>query len=121
MRHLPMKLFLPAMLSCLLYSAETAAQSVHPKEKLTLPQAERLAVDLKQGMTAEEVEQLLGRPKRTALKTLGYGVTPEASQGTLRWTYAWPSPSQSDRSLQVVFLNKSPERWFVSGWDWTEY
>ncbi len=76
MKPLHIKIFLPAMLSCLLYSAGTTAQ--------------------------------------------GYGGSPE-SQGSLQWTYTWSSPSQSDRSLQVVFASKSPERWLVSCWDWTVY
>ncbi len=118
MKPLHIKILLPAMLSCLLlYSAGTAAQSAHPKA-LTLNQTERLAVDLKQGMTLEEVEKLLGKPKRTALKAQGYG---ESSQGSLQWTYTWSSPSQSDHSLQVVFAGKSPERWLVNSWDWTGY
>ena len=36
MRRVHITIFLPAMLSCLLYSAGTAAQSTHAKEKLTL-------------------------------------------------------------------------------------
>ena len=121
MKRLRIGIFLPAVLSCLLYSAGTAAQSVQPREKSTLAQAEGVAVGLKQGMTLEEVENLLGKPKRTALRTTGYGGTPELSRGTLQWTYTWPSPSRSDHSLQVVFTSKSPEQWFVNSWDWTGY
>jgi hypothetical protein len=120
MRRLHITIFLPAMLSCLLYSTGTAAQSAHLKGKLTLSQAERLAVDLKQGMTLEEVEKLLGKPNRTALRTGGYRTTPEASQNTLQWTYSWPNLG-SEHSLQVVFVSKSPERWIVNSWDWTGY
>jgi len=99
MKPLHIKIFLPAMLSCLLYSAGTVAQAVYPKA-LTLTQTEQRAVDLKQGMTLEEVEKLLGKPKRTALRAQ---VGLHEPQGSLQWTYTWSSPSQSDRSLQVVF------------------
>ena len=57
MKPLRIKIFLPAMLSCLLYSAGTVAQAVYPKA-LTLTQTEQRAVDLKQGMTPEEVENI---------------------------------------------------------------
>ncbi len=117
MKPLHIKIFLPAMLSCLLYSAGTVAQAVYPKA-LTPTQTEQRAVDLKQGMTLEEVEKLLGKPKRTALRAQ---VGLHEPQGSLQWTYTWSSPSQSDRSLQVVFASKSPERWLVSCWDWTVY
>jgi len=117
MKPLRIKIFLPAMLSCLLYSAGTVAQAVYPKA-LTLTQTEQRAVDLKQGMTPEEVEKLLGKPKRTALRAQ---VGLHESQGSLQWTYTWSSPSQSDRSLQVVFATKAPERWLVNSWDWTGY
>jgi hypothetical protein len=117
MKPLHIRIFLPAMLSCLLYSAGTVAQAVYPKA-LTLTQAEQRAVDLKQGMTLEEVEKLLGKPKRTALRTQ---VGLHESQGSLQWTYTWSSPSQSDRGLQVVFASKAPERWLVNSWDWTGF
>jgi len=35
----------------------------------SVARAERAAVDLKQGMTLDEVRQLLGKPRRTAAKT----------------------------------------------------
>src|SRR5207245_8507425 len=102
-------IYLPAMLSCLLYSSGTVTQVAYPKA-LTLTQTERRAVDLKQGMTLEEVEKLLGKPKRTALRAQ---VGLHESQGSLQWTYTWSSPSQSDRSLQVVFASRSPAQWVV--------
>jgi hypothetical protein len=122
MTTLPMKLLLPAVLSCLLFSAGIAAQPAPAKAKMSLAQAERLAVDLKQGMTLQEVEKLLGKPKRTALKTPGNGGATESWHNFLHWTYAWPGPSQSDWSLHVVFANgKAPEGWLVQSWDWTGY
>jgi hypothetical protein len=118
MKPLHIKIFLLAMLSCLLYSAGTVAQAVYPKA-LTLTQTEQRAVDLKQGMTLEEVEKLLGKPKRTALRAQVGLHEPQGS--SLQWTYTWSNPSQSDRSLQVVFASKAPERWLVNSWDWTGY
>ena len=64
-------------------------------------QAERNAVELKQGMKLEEVEKLLGKPKRTALKSTASFATGssagELSQGTLQWTYVWAR----ERTLHV--------------------
>jgi hypothetical protein len=80
--------------------------------------AERAAVDLKQGMTPDEVQQLLGKPWRTALT--GSGGPP--SQGTLRWTYTWtPSSATSERSLNIDFTAKAAEQWLVNGWSWSGY
>ena len=108
------------MLPCMLYSAGAGAQSA-PIKPLNLTQAERLAIDLREGMTLEEVQKLLGKPKRTAMKSLGYGSSAEPAQSSLQWTYTWANQSQSDRSLQVVFASKSPGQWLVSGWDWAGY
>jgi hypothetical protein len=112
---------LAALLPLLAGIPPAGAQAQHPGENLSYAQAERRAIDLKQGMTVDEVQKLLGKPKRTALKTSGYGATVESSQGTLQWTYNWSSPSQSERNLQVTFVSKSPEQWFVNGWDWSTY
>ena len=109
---------LPALLSCLSYGTAVAAPA---EDKMTSAQAERRAVELKQGMTPDDVEKLLGKPKRTALKTSGYGGTADPSRGTLQWTYNWSGASQSERSLQVTFIGKSPEQWLVNGWDWSSY
>ena len=29
--------------------------------------------------------------------------------------------SQSERTLQVTFISKSPEQWLVNSWDWSSY
>ena len=77
--------------------------------------AERAAVDLTQGMTSEEVQQLLGKPWRTALTSGG-------SSGSLRWTYTWGgAASGAERNLNVDFVAKVPQQWTVSGWSWTTY
>ena len=82
-------------------------------------QAERAAVDLRQGMTLAEVQQLLGKPWRTALTSNGgYGAAP--SHGTLRWTYTWrrSASSSAQPSLNIDFAAKTAEQWYVNGWSW---
>jgi len=83
--------------------------------------AERAAVDLRQGMTTEEVRELLGRPWRTALSGNG-GSGVGGGAGTLRWTYSWSgsqSPASSERILNVDFNASTAEQWSVSGWNWS--
>ena len=113
MKRRPYAMLILAVLSCLPFGAAIAAPG---EEKLTFVQGERRSIELKQGMTPDDVRGLLGSPKRTALKTSG-----DASQGTLQWTYSWSSPSQTERNLQVTFVSKSPEQWLVNGWDWSSY
>jgi hypothetical protein len=113
--------FLAALLALPAWIPPAAAQAQRSAENLSFAQAERRAIDLKQGMTLEDVQKLLGKPRRTALKASGYGAAAESSQGTLQWTYNWSSPSQSDRNLQVTFVSKSPEQWLVNSWDWSSY
>jgi hypothetical protein len=118
-----MKVLIPAVLCCaVLYGAGAAAQSQSGQSKgLQVPQAERRAIELRQGMTVQEVEKLLGKPRRTALKAEGYAGARDASPGTLHWTYAWAGGPQPDRLLQVVFATKGTEGWLVSSWDWAGY
>ena len=104
----------------LFYGAGASAQS-GPAKTLRLPQAERLAIELRQGMTLQEVEKLLGKPRRTALKADAYGGSREASSGTLQWTYSWSAASESQRTLQVTFASIAPEQWLVRSWDWGGY
>jgi hypothetical protein len=95
--------------------AQAPGAGAHPVK------AERNAVDLRQGMKLEEVENLLGKPKRTTLKHTGSSVlsnsTSEASQGTLQWTYVWAP----ERTLHVMFAAKTPDQWYVNSWDWSTY
>ena len=84
---------------------------------------ERNAVELRQGMTTEEVQKLLGKPRRTALRA-DSGYAGAAPQGTLQWTYVWASASASsslERMLQVDFVAKSAGEWTVNGWTWPSY
>lgn len=110
-------LYIAALLPGLLCSAPAGAQSSPPAARLSQSQGERMAVDLKQGMTLEEVQKLLGKPRRTALRSSGSGPT----EGSLQWTYSWSSSGYSEKSLQVVFASKTPERWYVTSWDWNSY
>ena len=68
----------------------------------------------------EEVQRLLGTPRRTALKS-GGGFAPASSQGSLHWTYAWPGAGSSQASLGVVFAATGPEKWYVNSWEWSTY
>ena len=77
-----------------------------------------MAVDLKQGMSAEEVQRLLGKPRRTALRNNGISAN-ATSQGILQWTYTWTGPSQG--TLHVEFAAKTPEEWYVNSWEWATY
>ena len=83
-------------------------------------QVERNSVDLKQGMTPDEVRQLLGKPRRTALR--GGGSTSAPWQGTLQWTYIWSGSAtalSAERSLQIEFAAKAADQWFVNSWGWS--
>jgi len=84
----------------------------------SLAQAERNTVELKQGMSLEEVQKLLGKPRRTALRAGIQG------QGALQWSYFWSGPassSSSERSLQIEFAAKAPDQWIVNSWGWSSY
>jgi hypothetical protein len=117
MRRLPFLLLLTA----LLLPSVAFAQAARPPPGLA--QAERKAVELKQGMTLDEVQQLLGKPRRTALKRNG-GSANAPSQGTLEWIYAWNgttlSPSM-ERTLSIEFAAKTAEQWYVNSWGWSNY
>ena len=100
-----------AVLAALVWMTPAAAPPSPGSAGLSRAQTERVAVELKQGMTLEEVQGLLGKPRRTALK---HG-------GTLQWTYSWVDNSSPRLSLQVVFAAKAPEQWFVDSWQWDDY
>jgi hypothetical protein len=120
-----MKLLLLAMLVAVLLAASgwfshAVAQGARAVPAASRVASERAAVDLRHGMSLEEVKQLLGKPWRTALTSNAGASTP--SQGTLRWTYTWMgSGSITERSLNIDFNAKAPEQWAVSGWSWSGY
>jgi hypothetical protein len=106
-----------AALPSLLWISTAYAQSVRAAAALSLTQTERVAVDLKQGMSAEEVQKLLGQPRRTTLKSAG-SYPGMASQGTLQWTYSWTG---SQGNLRIDFAAKAPDQWYINSWEWTTY
>jgi hypothetical protein len=121
MKRLPTLVLLAAFLTALacLAPAQAAGPAATPKRA----QAERNAVDLKQGMTIEEVQQLLGKPQRTALRSNG-AASGAAGQGALQWTYVWNSAgvsSSSERTLSVDFAAKAADQWLVNSWGWNGY
>ena len=123
MKRLPTLVFLAAFLPALAGLAPAAAQAAGPAATQKRAQAERNAVDLKQGMTIEEVQQLLGKPQRTALRSNGVASS-APGQGALQWTYVWNSggmSSSSERTLSVDFAAKAAEQWLVNGWGWNGY
>jgi hypothetical protein len=112
--------FAAALIASPVWIGPATAQSSRIVTALSFAQAERKSIDLRQGMSAEEVQRLLGTPRRTALKSSsGYASSP--SQGTLHWTYAWPGASSSQASLSVVFAATAPEKWYVNSWEWSTY
>ena len=121
MKKLLAKILLLALLSGGLlattgWSSLAGAQSTSAAPAGSRAAAERAAVELRQGMTSGEVQQLLGKPWRTALTGNG------GNAGTLRWTYAWKtSSSASESNLNVDFNAKAVEQWTVSGWSWSSY
>ena len=119
-RCLPIMLFLAAFLPSLAWLAPANAQAGGATASAKRAQAERNAVDLKQGMTMDEVRQLLGKPRRTALASNGIGSS-TSGQGTLQWTYVWNSAglsSSSERTLSVEFAAKTADQWLVNSWSW---
>jgi len=112
-------LFLFAALS-LAWTPPVQAEPPRAGESLSLAQVERNAVGLKQGMSAAEVQKLLGKPRRTGLKNNGGAAN---SSGSLQWTYSWTGNSSSSAtgSLRVDFSAKAPEDWYVTSWEWGTY
>ena len=116
MKRLLTLLFLAALFPSLACAAPAATEPSRSPENLNLGQAERQAADLKQGMSTEDVQTLLGKPRRTALKSSGSG-----AQGILQWTYNWTGSSSTPGSLRVDFVSKTPNGWYVNSWEWANY
>jgi len=120
MQRIPIVLAFTVLSSLLCGCDPASAQISRSDPTLSLPQAERVSADLKQGMTVDEVQKLLGKPLRTALK--GDDIVPAGSpsKGTLQWTYSWAG-SSSGRSLRIDFIAKSLEDWQVNSWEWQTF
>jgi hypothetical protein len=116
MRPLTTLAFLAALFPSLACAAPAGAEASRPLENLSLAQAERQAADLKQGMSVEDVQALLGKPRRTALKSSGAN-----APGTLQWTYNWAGASSTPGSLRIDFVSKTPNAWYVNSWEWSNY
>lgn len=116
MKRIAMVLAL-ATLPSFLWISPAGAGPLPPAAALTLAQTERVAVDLRQGMSAEDVQKLLGQPRRTALKNTS-GSSNASSQGSLQWTYSWAG---SQGNLRIDFVAKAPDQWYVNNWEWTTY
>jgi len=106
--------------ACLATMAPAMAARLDGRPSMTLVQAERQSIELKQGMNSEEVERLLGKPKRTALKQ-GSSLQADAPQGSLEWSYLWADTSQRDSTLKVVFSRKPSGPWLVESWSWNAF
>jgi hypothetical protein len=119
MRSLPTALIVPLALVLATNVSSVFAQSPRSTAAVTFAQAERNSVDLKQGMSVDEVERLLGKPRRTTLKNNVNSMN-TSSPGILQWTYSWTGGS-SPATLQVEFAAKSPESWYVNSWEWMRY
>lgn len=105
---------------CLACTTPARAERPDGRTNMTLGNAERQAIALKQGMSSEDVERLLGKPKRTSLKQASRG-SADASQGSLQWTYTWRDTSERGDTLQVVFTRKAAGDWLVESWEWNPY
>ena len=96
-----------------------SAQATRAAPDLTLTQAERSAIELKQGMSADEVRALLGKPRRTELRSQGSSSN-TTNQGILQWTYTWTG-SHSPASLHIQFSAGMRDAWSVNAWNWTAF
>jgi len=117
MKHLRTLFFLAALFPSFTWAAPAGTESPRAPENLNLADAERRAADLRQGMSIEDVQALLGKPRRTTLKNNGGSASP---QGTLQWTYNWTGAA-TPGSLRVDFISKVPNAWHVNSWDWAKY
>jgi hypothetical protein len=108
-----------ALLGTATFAAPGAAQEPPTDVKLSLAQAENQANGLRQGMTVDEVQKLLGKPVQTSLKSDSHArITP--SKGTLQWSYAW-GEAANRAHLRVEFTAEDLESYRVTGWQWTSY
>lgn len=93
------------------------AQDAASDNGLTIAQAEKLAANLRQGMSVDEVQKLLGKPQQTALQG-NDGAPNLPSKGTLQWSYLWSSAGKHAR-LRVDFTAQPLETYHVNSWQWT--
>jgi hypothetical protein len=118
MNHSPAFLLIAALSLPGIPSAQ--AEPSRAVETLSYAQVERNAVALKQGMSAPDVQKLLGKPRRTGLKSNGGAAN---LPGSLQWTYSWTGNGSSSATgaLRVEFSARAPEDWYVTSWEWATY
>jgi hypothetical protein len=120
MKSLPALIVIATLASSLAsIPAAGAEPAARPAANPTFAQTERKAADLKQGMSSEEVQKLLGKPRRTSLRSSGSAANGASPGGILQWTYAWTDSSQG--ALRIEFAAKAPAEWTVTSWDWASY
>jgi hypothetical protein len=95
------------------------AQDAAIDNGMTLGQAEKVAANLHEGMTVDEVQKLLGKPQQTALKS-DVGVPNPPTKGALQWSYVWGVAA--NRAVLRVDFTAQPleahEPYQVSSWQW---
>jgi hypothetical protein len=105
-----------ALLMACFCSWPALAQDAAADGGMTIGQAEKLAANLRQGMTVDEVQKLLGKAQQTALKNDG-GAPNLPSKGTLQWSYVWGEAANRAR-LRVDFTAQPLEPYHVNSWQW---
>jgi len=120
--HATRRLPAPAVLAMAIFLAvaggmlAASAQDAASDNSLSVAQAEKLAANLRQGMSVDDVQKLLGKPQQTAL--LGDGGAPgQPSKGTLQWSYLWSGAGPHAR-LRVDFTAQPLEAYQVNSWQW---
>jgi hypothetical protein len=117
MKPLRILFFLAALAPSPTWAAPAGTEPSRATESLNFADAERRATELRQGMSIEDVQALLGKPRRTSLKNNSGSA---GLQGTLQWTYNWAGASPP-ASLRVDFASKTPNAWYVNSWEWANY
>ena len=117
MKTLRILFFLAALGPSFIWAAPAGTEPSRATENLNFAEAESRAAELRQGMSIQEVQALLGKPRRTSLKNNGGSASP---QGTLQWVYNW-SGASPQVSLRVEFSSKMPNAWYVNSWEWANY
>ena len=107
-----------ALTSTCIWNGSAYGQPVRPAPTASLAQTERVAVALRQGMSSDEVQKLLGKPRRTSLRDVG-SMASVPTPGTLQWLYSWEGADRA--SLRVDFAPKAQGEWVVASWEWASF
>lgn len=112
--------FVLAMALCLAAVTGTpgvCAQDAATDNGLSIAQAEKRAANLRQGMSVDDVQSLLGKPQQTDLKGDG-SAAGQSPKGTLQWSYLWNGTGTHAR-LRVEFTARPFGDYHVNSWQWT--